>query len=1205
MPARQIRNLQIGFGLSLFLLFASSLSSFISIREMISSGQAVDRTHAVIQKLKEVISFTKDAETGQRGFLLTHDVTFLAPYNGSRERVLMSLDDVKVLTADNAAQQEKLAKLRDVILQRFAFLKISVDSLQNSKPVDPELLRRGRDLMNEAREIVANMVQNEEALLAARTQIADKYSKATPFFIILAAVLAVLITIYFYKRVAGNFKKIDRLNKELLEKDRQIAARIDAIQKIAGTISKGDYSVRAGDLEKDSLGALAGSLNKMAESLERSFNEMAGRQWSQQGAAELSEVMVGDKPIQELCTDIAVFLSRYTDSKVGAFYMVEGNKLLSLKGGYSIVQNGSGEFEFGEGLIGQCARDGKPIELNHLQDADFTVSFAAGQIKPAHVYVFPVFFERRLMAVIELGSMKPFTPLQRDFLQRVSESIGTAVNTAVHRLRLQELLEETQSQAEELQAQHSELENLNTELETHAHKLQASEEELKVQQEELMQTNQELEERSRLLEEKNHLIVIRNLEVQKKAEELAESARYKSEFLANMSHELRTPLNSILLLSRLLAENTEGNLKDDQIEYARVIQSSGNGLLQLIDEILDLSRIESGKMQLDYEVLRISEIVNGMQNLFGPLAKEKQVAFTINVSSDVPAVIETDRMRLEQILKNLISNALKFTNKGSIELSIRLSKIDKNRIEFSVKDSGIGIPPDKQELIFEAFQQADGSTRRKYGGTGLGLSISRQLAQLLGGAISLTSEAGAGSDFVVTIPISKQPPLAKPEASSPIFTRPASAIVAVEAEASRENNPYIVSEAPESVTDDRGDVRADDKVILIIEDDTLFAKRLLDFAHKKGYKGIVAVRGDEGIELAKHFKPMGILLDIQLPVKSGWEVMDEIKQDARTRHIPVHIISSFEMKKESLSKGAVDFVYKPAALDKMDDIFRKIENVVKGDSRKVLIVEDNPKHAQALAYFLSTYNIKASISPNINESVQSLHQNEVDCVILDMGIPDMKAYQTLDAVKKNAGFEDIPVLIFTGKSLSRSEEIKIKQYADSIVMKTAHSYQRILDEVSLFLHLVEENNKNPKSKNGSSGGTGSLAEVLANKKVLIADDDVRNIYSLTRILEKHKMQVVSATDGKEALQVLEKNPDTHIVLMDIMMPEMDGFEAIASIRQQQKWRNLPVIALTAKAMTGDREKCIKAGASDYISKPVDIDQLISLLRIWLYENYKC
>lgn len=1202
MQSQSNKNITGGFGISLLILLISSVASFISIRQLINSSHWVTHTHKVIQMLEEILSNTKDAETGQRGFLLTHDVTYLAPYNGTFEKVSSTFDEIDKMMTDNPEQKSRLAKLKALIDQRFRFLKLSIDSVQANKAPDINNLKLGQGLMQQSRTQIDEMKSVEEELLALRTKKADSFTRFAPIMIIVAAALAILITLYYFRRITNNFGEINKLNAELREKDEQMAGRIGAIQRIAARISSGDFKTRATDEEKDELGALSFSLNKMAESLERSFSEIEGREWLQKGSADLSKNMVGEKQVTTLANDVVAFLTEYTDSVVSAFYLLENESTLVLKGSYALMQNYGLTVKKGQGTIGQCASDGKAITIEDINEEDFNISFTAGEIKPKTIHVFPVHFENRMVGVIEMGSRSTYSNLQKHFFTEAAESIGIAINTAYNRLRLQELLEETQAQTEELQAQHSELEGLNTELEAQAHKLQASEEELKVQQEELMEANQELEERSRLLEEKNHLVVVRNLEIQQKADELAQNAQYKSEFLANMSHELRTPLNSILLLSRLLSENKEQNLDNEQVEYAKVIQSSGNGLLQLIDEILDLSKIESGKMQLDYELISVNEIVQDMNSLFGPMAKEKHVDFSIHIDKALPGQIETDKMRLEQILKNLISNSLKFTNKGFITLAVYPDPEEQNMVNFSVKDSGIGIPADKQELIFEAFQQADGSTRRKYGGTGLGLSISRQLCRLLGGDIQLISQAGEGSEFIVTIPKSQKFNQEKKESnqavSMPVINeKKTNGVDLVETA-----DPFTSSVIPEDVPDDRNSINQKDNLILIIEDDTVFAKTLLEFTRNKGYKGIVAVRGDQGIELARHYKPMGILLDIQLPVKSGWDVMDEIKKDPMTRHIPVHIVSSYQMKKESLSKGAVDFVYKPLAYEKMDDVFKKIEDVVKNDSRKVMIVEDNSKHAKALAYFLSTHNINSVISGNIKDSVSSLERKEVDCVILDMGVPDMKAYETLDTMKKNAGLETTPVLIFTGKSLSRADEVKLKQYADSIVLKTAHSYQRILDEVSLFLHLVEENTRAKKKSPGQNRGAGSLSEVLLNKKVLVADDDVRNIFSLTRTLEKHRMQVTSAIDGREALQALENNPDIDIVLMDIMMPEMDGFEAIAHIRKNPRWRDLPIIAVTAKAMAGDREKCIKAGASDYISKPVDIDQLVSLLRIWLYEK---
>ncbi len=709
-----------------------------------------------------------------------------------------------------------------------------------------------------------------------------------------------------------------------------------------------------------------------------------------------------------------------------------------------------------------------------------------------------------------------------------------------------------------------------------------------------MQSNQELEERSSLLEEKNQLIQERNLDIQQKAEQLEQSTKYKSEFLANMSHELRTPLNSILLLSKLMADNED--LDKEYTEYASVIQSSGQGLLSLIDEILDLSKIEAGKMSLEVADITLDEVVTDMRSLFNPIANDRNLKLEILIRENLPKQISTDKMRLEQILKNLLSNAFKFTTQGKVSLTVSINQSYKT-LAFKVSDTGIGIAKEKLNLVFEAFQQADGSTRRKFGGTGLGLSISRELAKLLGGEITLESEEGVGSTFTLTIPVNfadnesfLEEQKTNKEAQDKVLYKE---ILQKPAER------YTVEHIPVEVQDDRENIQQGDKVILIIEDDTAFAKTLLDFTRKRDYKGIVAVRGDVGIEMANQYNPLAILLDIQLPVKDGWQVMEELKSNPKTRPIPVHIMSSLSVKRESLLKGAVDFIDKPVALDHMKLIFEKLEDALSRSPKKVLIVEENQQHAKALSFFLSTSNIQTLVVSNVNESIEALQRKEVDCVILDMGIPDRNAYDTLEVIKKSEGLENLPIIIFTGKNLSRGEETRIKQYADSIVLKTAHSYQRILDEAGLFLHLVEEKGKTVMPARDHLGG---LNEVLKNKVVLIADDDVRNIFSLTKALEQHKMTILPATDGKEALKVLSENPKVDVVLMDMMMPELDGYQTTTLIREMPAYKNLPILAVTAKAMMGDREKCIAAGASDYISKPVDVDQLISLLRVWLYDK---
>jgi signal transduction histidine kinase/DNA-binding response OmpR family regulator/CHASE3 domain sensor protein len=1188
------RNLLIGFSASLLILIISSTASFVSIQNLLVSADLVNHTHQGINELRDIRTAVIDAETGQRGYLLTGDEDFLEPYRNSRTRALTAFENVRGMTLDNIEQQTTLTTLLQRLHERFEYLDISIDSKREGRPIIPDNLRKGRELMGTIRDLIQVMEDRENKLLVERTASLNKFASYTRPLIIAAAIIALLITVLFYVRVHRDIEERFALQRELIKKDEDTTGRINIIQNIAEKISTGNYDVRVDDKQSDALGSVAGSLNKMAVSLQYSFGLLSDKEWHQTGIATLNDVMIGDKTVRSLAKSVIDHLTTYANGHAGALYIMERDELHA-EAGYAYSPDANRAiFRLGDGLVGQAVVAGKHLELKDIPEDSISIYFASGQAKPKHVIAIPIFDGYTIKGAIELASLAEFSKREIDFLTSAAGNIGLAITTAQNRKRLQELLEETQAQSEELKTQHSEMEHLNSELEVHAEKLQASEEELRVQQEELRQANQELEERSRLLEERNLVISERNVEIQTKANELAQSTKYKSEFLANMSHELRTPLNSILLLSRLMSENPEKNLTADQIEYARVIQSSGNGLLSLIDEILDLSKIEAGKMKLEYQTVSIQGMITNMKALFGPVASEKGIAFNTTVLPLVPETIETDQLRLEQILRNLLSNAIKFTSQGSVNMQVSILNTDPSFIQFAVKDTGIGIAKEKQQLVFEAFQQADGSTRRKYGGTGLGLSISRELAKLLGGEITLQSDANEGSEFTVVVPIAKGKSHSSRVDDVPDFD------IEPVAKKNVSEPKFISTEIPENIPDDRKQVRQGDKVILIIEDDVNFAKSLLDYTRKRGYKGIVAVRGDEGIELAKALIPVGILLDIQLPVKSGWDVIEELKDDPRTRHIPVHTMSSHEVKTESLVKGAVDFINKPLAFEQMSHVFQKIEHVLSQHPKKVLIVEENSKHAKALAYFLETFDINTEINTIVDDAINSLKSDQINCVILDMGIPDQKAYDTLEGVRKNPELENIPIIIFTGKSLSQNEEMRIKQYADSIVVKTAHSYKRILDQVSIFLHLMEKNDADEPSHKYHK--LGALDEVLKNKTVLIADDDMRNIFSLTKALEKYNMNVIAAVDGKDALKKLKSNPNVDIVLMDMMMPEMDGYESTMAIRKNPKFRNLPVIAVTAKAMMGDRTKCINAGASDYITKPVDIDQLLSLLRVWLYEK---
>jgi len=1184
------RNLIISTGASMVLLIVSSTASYLSINSLISSNDWVNHTQEVIYNLNQSATVMTDAQTGMRGFLVTGNDDFILKYSDSEDRANTYLGKVEMLTEDNIPQQNSIKELKPLKAEFYKYLKQRIYEKKNGIVVLSENLDKGKELMDGIRRILKTMENREQVLLEERASQSKNYGLYSSVLIIAAALIALLVSIVFFMRILRDYNERTKLQRQLEISEKETAERITIISGIAEEISQGNYQARIDDSQSDSLGSMAVSLNNMAQSLGTSFKLLSDNEWMQTGIAELNQVMIGEKNIEQLAKDIIEYLSIYTGSNAGVLYILEDREL-HLSAGYSFISDKNREWlKVGEGLTGQAASSGKIMKLKSLEADDIKLSYALGEVKPKNVIAIPL-IDDKVSGVAELASLKEYSQKEVDFLTVAANNIAIAIKAAQNRKRVQELLEETQAQSEELNAQHSELESINAELEAQTEKLQASEEELRVQQEELQQTNEELSERSVLLEEKN-------MEIQKKSEDLELTTRYKSEFLANMSHELRTPLNSILLLSRLLSENNDKNMNSEQIEFAKVIQSSGNGLLGLIDEILDLSKIEAGKMELEVLDVSVKEISDNMRDLFSEVAKQKNIEFKI-IDNEAPVVIKTDKMRLEQILKNLISNAIKFTSEGSVTLEIKKDKSNDKLISFAVKDTGIGIPHEKQPLIFEAFQQADGSTKRKYGGTGLGLSISRELSKLLNGEITLKSYLGEGSEFVLKIPQSISSVVVFPEAITRNEHLADSSKTEAD-EAAAFNKQYISPLMPEDVDDDKENIVSSDRVILIVEDDVNFAKSLLDFTRKRGYKGVITVRGDHALNLVLKYRPIGVLLDIQLPIMSGWEVLEELKANPHTKHIPVHIMSSHKVKRESLLKGAINFLDKPVAFEQMPEIFTRIEHIINRESQKVLIFEDNAQHAKALAYFLETYNINSEIKSEITDGVDALQKSDVDCVILDMGIPDKQAYQILDNIKKNPGLEDLPVIVFTGKSLSMKEELKIKKYADSIVVKTAHSYQRMLDEVSLFLHLVEENKKD--AQNGKLKKFGLLNDVLKEKTVLIVDDDVRNIFSLTKALEVLRMKVLTAIDGKEALKVLHENPEIDIVLLDMMMPNMDGYETATIIRQNNNWKNLPVIAVTAKAMTGDREKCINAGASDYITKPVDVDQLMSLLRVWLYDR---
>jgi CheY-like chemotaxis protein len=840
-----------------------------------------------------------------------------------------------------------------------------------------------------------------------------------------------------------------------------------------------------------------------------------------------------------------------------------------------------------------------------------------------------VLFEDQVLAVIELASFQRFANVQQAFLEQLSETIGVVLNTIGANMRTEELLsqsqgltQELQSQSEELQAQQEELQQSNKELEEQAASLKASEELLQTQQEELQQTNEELEEKAQLLEEQNRRIEIKNREIElaraaleEKAEQLSLSSRYKSEFLANMSHELRTPLNSLLILAKLLGENTDSNLNEKQIEFANTIYGAGSDLLNLINDILDLSKVEAGRMDVNVSDVRLTDLRDFVERSFRPVAEDKSLGFEIEVhGANVPPTIETDEQRLQQVIKNLLSNAFKFTDSGAVKLRIglaegrqfaseALSRADAV-LEFTVEDTGVGIAHDKLRLIFEAFQQADGTTSRRYGGTGLGLSISREIARLLGGEIHVESEVGRGSRFTLFLPATYQPP-EHPHASIPLeaaVVLPSDGNGGGPPSAHDDDQPELDPALllPSDVRDDRDDIEDGDRVVLIVEDDPDLARTELEVARERGFKGIVAVRGDSGLALAHEFKPDAIILDMKLPVMDGWDVLDRLKHHPETRHIPVHIVSAGDGRQNALKAGAVAFLEKPISKEGLEETFVEIRSFIDRGLKRLLVVEDDESQRQAIVELIgSDEDVEVTAVGSGEAALEALELEHFDCMVLDLKLPDMGGFSLLEKLKDEDRHSSIPVIIYTGKELTRNEETKLKKFAESIVVKDASSPERLLDETSLFLHRVER--KLPKEKRRMLEQLHSADEVLKQRKILIVDDDVRNVFALTSVLESHGMEVLYAESGNDGIELLHRNPEVDLVLMDIMMPGMDGYETMRTIRSEESFKQLPIISLTAKAMKGDREKSIASGASDYIAKPVDTDQLLSLMRVWLYK----
>jgi CheY-like chemotaxis protein len=940
----------------------------------------------------------------------------------------------------------------------------------------------------------------------------------------------------------------------------------------------------------------------------RDFRLRAREAWLRTGQNALGAAVQGDRRLETLGDRLLSVLARELDAQVGAILLAEDRGRFRRFAGYGL--SGPPGDELSEvrprdGLAAQAAKENRVIEVRDLPDGYLRVASSLGQAEPRHLLIAPAAADGVVQAVIELGFLGEPSVLDRELLRRASEAIGVAVRSARDRSRLEELLDETQRQAEELQAQQQELQSANEELEHQGDALRDTQVRLESQQTELEQTNTQLEEQSQRLEAQRDDLLVIEQRLREKAVELERVNRYKSEFLANMSHELRTPLNSSLIMAKLLAENRGDNLTAEQVKFAETIVSSGNDLLTLINDVLDLAKIDAGKVEILSETVDLERLLDGMKAMFEPLALEKHLGFEARLAEGAPPTITTDPQRLRQILKNLLANAFKFTEAGQVSLSIHAAEND--AVRFEVRDTGIGIAPPQHDTIFEAFRQADGTTHRRYGGTGLGLSISRELARLLDGDIAVTSELGAGSTFTVTLPRSYVPAAAlAPELAA--VAAPAAngaSLAAAPARVARAHNgvaaPASNGEAAAPPIDDRTRLTPGARVILVIDDDLAFAGLVADQARDLGFLALIASTADEGVTMARTFRPSAIVLDMILPDHSGLSVLDRLKRSPETRHIPVHVVSSADESRTALTMGAVGYLLKPVQREQLAAAIRGLEGRFQQQTRRVLIVEDDTAEREAVARLLAGGEVETIAVATVAEALRRLRESTFDCMVMDLSLADGTGFELLEQMMEHDVSSVPPVIVHTARTLSAGDEQRLRRYSRSIIIKGARSPERLLDEVTLFLHQVES--RLPPDRQRMLKLARDREQMFDQRRILVVEDDVRNVFALTSILEPRGARVDIARNGREALDrlgAIEATGDkVDLVLMDIMMPEMDGLTAMREIRKRPAWAQLPIIALTAKAMKDDQETCLGAGANDYLAKPLDLEKLLSLARIWM------
>ena len=1157
-------KLPLASGLAGAVVFVALILYLLSVIGWVEHTDQVTRSAAEAQRL------SVDLESGMRGFLITGDARFLEPYEAAQSRIGAELAALRVLVADNQPQVARLDRIAasqkswsEYAAQLIAMRRAGEDYRANVNA------GRGKALSDAMRSEYGTFINNEQALRFQRNNDAHWTSIAVVVSYVLFSLLLMGLLAYLGRR--------------------QLTAL------------------------SDSYGAALGEQTAYAAALQE-------QSWLRTAKAELAGELVGQLGAKELGRKALGFFARQLGSTVGALYVVEPRGRIRRTASYGFSADAeaiSQTFSSTESLVGQAATGTATMLVEPVTSDYLKVNSGLGEMAPRAALLLPVSNEGLVNGVIELGLMGRPDARAKELLDSVAGTIGSALAAARYREQLQDVLAETQQLNEELQVQQEELRTANEELEEQSRALRQSQATLENQQAELEQTNSQLSERTEALDQRNLALRRVQRDLNDRAEELQRASRYKSEFLANMSHELRTPLNSALILSKLLGDNPQGNLTPEQVKFAESIYASGNDLLLLINDILDIAKVEAGKMELVAEDVRVSRLTDSLSMTFTPLANHKSLTFRLDLEPGAPTSVNTDRQRLEQILKNLLSNALKFTERGEVVLSVAAGP--DGGVAFCVSDSGIGIQTDQHEVIFEAFRQADGTTSRRYGGTGLGLSISRDLTHLLGGTLEVQSEPGQGSTFTLTLPaalpskpaelpvrnapaVAGQAPL---PSTSPARVRALAGSATTWATSTPATRAPIAPAGPiapprpvlPDFADDRALPRNQARRVLVIEDEPQFAHILYDLAHELGYSCLVAHGAADGFALATQFVPDAILLDMRLPDSSGLGVLQHLKDDPQTRHIPVHVVSAQDQSEAALHMGAIGYALKPTSRDQLKQIFLKIEDKLSQKVKQVLLVEDDALQRESVMKLIGDDDVAITAVESGEEAMQLLRNRVFDCMITDLRLPDMQGSELLKRMATEEISSFPPVIVYTGRNLTRDEEAELLRYSRTIIIKGARSPERLLDEVTLFLHKVEselssERQTMLKTARGRD-------RVFEGRRILLVDDDVRNIFALTSALEQRGAIVDIGRNGFEALAKLDSVPDIDLVLMDVMMPEMDGLEATRRLRLDKRFDKLPVIAVTAKAMKDDQEQCLAAGASDYLAKPVDLDRLFSLLRVWM------